>query len=443
MNTPHLGQIQSNLDSRLRGNDGSCLRADDGQQAIRHPRESGDPCLPTRRGALALLGAMGAGLAAPAWAQTSAAWSAIEARARGQTVYFNAWGGSEAINRYIQWVGAQVQQRHGVRLEHVKISDAADMVKRVRAEKAAGKTRGSVDLVWINGENFLTMKREGLLFGPFAESLPSYGLVDVQGKPTTRLDFSEPVDGLEAPWGMAQLTFMADSRRTPEPPRSLDALLAFAKANPGRVTYPRPPNFHGTTFLKQLLLDLSTERSALYRPVTPAAFAQATAPLWRTLDALHPRLWRAGRQFPLNAEAMRQMLADGELLLALTFNPNDAANEIAAKRLPAGVVSYQFESGTIGNTHFVAIPVNASASDAAQVVANFLLSPEAQAHKADIAVWGDPTVLALERLSPADRARFATQPLPGQVARSAPALSEPHGSWVEPLEREWLKRYGQ
>jgi putative thiamine transport system substrate-binding protein len=421
MKIPHFGQTQISLDFR----------------------ESGDPCLPTRRGALALLAAMAAGLAAPAWAQTGAAWSAIEARARGQTVYFNAWGGSEAINRYIQWVGAQVQQRHGVRLEHVKISDAADMVKRVRAEKAAGKTRGSVDLVWINGENFLTMKREGLLFGPFAESLPGYGLVDVQGKPTTRLDFSEPVDGLEAPWGMAQLTFMADSRRTPEPPRSLDALLAFAKANPGRVTYPRPPNFHGTTFLKQLLLDLNTERSALYRPVTPAAFAQATAPLWRTLDALHPQLWRAGRQFPLNAEAMRQMLADGELLLALTFNPNDAANEIAAKRLPASVVSYQFESGTIGNTHFVAIPVNASASDAAQVVANFLLSPEAQAHKADIAVWGDPTVLALERLSPADRARFAAQPLPGQVARSAPALSEPHGSWVEPLEREWLKRYGQ
>jgi putative thiamine transport system substrate-binding protein len=443
MNIPHLNQIQTILDSRFRGNDGSRLRGNDGPHTIRHPRESGDPCMTTRRSALALLASTAAGLNAPAWAQTTVAWAAIEARARGQTVYFNAWGGSEAINRYIQWVDAQVQQRHGVRLEHVKISDAADMVKRVRAEKAAGKTRGSVDLVWINGENFLTMKREGLLFGPFAESLPGYALVDVQGKPTTRLDFSEPVDGLEAPWGMAQLTFMADSRRTPEPPRNLDALLAFAKANPGRLTYPRPPNFHGTTFLKQLLLDLNTERSALYRPVTPAALAQATAPLWRTLDALHPQLWRAGRQFPLNAEAMRQMLADGELLLALTFNPNDAANEIAAKRLPASIVSYQFESGTIGNTHFVAIPVNASASDAAQVVANFLLSPEAQARKADIAVWGDPTVLALERLSPTDRARFAAQPLPGQVARSAPALPEPHGSWVEPMEREWLQRYGQ
>ena len=395
----------------------------------------------SRRQALGLLLALSS--AQSARAQAPVSWSSIETRARGQTVYFNAWGGAEVINAYIQWAAAELARRYGVRLEHVRISDAADMVKRVRAEKAAGRAQGSVDLVWINGENFLTMKREGLLFGPFAESLPAYALVDVQGKPTTRMDFSEPVEGMEAPWGMAQLTFMADSRRTPQPPRSLGELLAFARAHPGRVTYPRPPDFHGTTFVKQVLLDLQTERSPLYRPVTSEAFARATAPLWSTLDALHPHLWRAGRQFPQNAQAIRQMLADGELLLALTFNPNDAANEIAAGRLPATVVSFQFSGGTLGNTHFLAIPFNASAKEGAQVAANFLLGPEAQARKADLGVWGDPTVLALDRMRPEDRARFAARPLPGQLAVSAPAIPEPHGSWVDPLEREWTKRYGQ
>lgn len=391
----------------------------------------------TRIGAPALLS-----MSFPPAALAEPAWTAIENRAKGQTVYFNAWGGAETINAYIQWAAAEVQKRYGVTVQHVKITDAADMVKRVRNEKAAGKTQGSVDLVWINGENFLTMKREGLLFGPFAESLPSYAKVDTQGKPTTRLDFAEPTEGMEAPWGMAQLTFMADSKRTPKPPRNLTELLTFAKANPGRVTYPRPPNFHGTTFVKQLLVDLNANRSALYKPVTPEAFAKATGPLWSTLDQLHPHLWRAGKQFPQNAEAMRQMLADGELQLALTFNPNDAANEIAAKRLPASVISYQFSSGTIGNTHFVAIPVNASAKEGAQVFANFLLSAEAQARKADIAVWGDPTVLALDKLSSQERAAFAARPLPGQVEKSAPAIPEPHGSWVDALEKEWIKRYG-
>jgi putative thiamine transport system substrate-binding protein len=170
------------------------------------------PFASTRRNALA---AMLAGLATPLWAQGRSAWPAVESRARGQTVYFNAWAGSEQINAYLQWAAAEVLSRHGVRLEHVKISDAAEVVKRVRAEKAAGKQDGTVDLVWINGENFLTMKRESLLFGPFAESLPAFQLVDVVGKPTTRIDFSEPVEGMEAPWGMAQLTFFADRRKVP------------------------------------------------------------------------------------------------------------------------------------------------------------------------------------------------------------------------------------
>lgn len=384
-----------------------------------------------------------ASIAAPVFAQTIPAWSQIETQARGQTVYFNAWGGGEAINAYIQWAAGVVLQRYGVKVEHVKVTDGADVVKRVRNEKTAGKVDGTVDMVWINGENFLAMKREGLLFGPFAEQLPSYAYVDVQGKPTTRVDFSEPVDGMEAPWGMAQLTFMADRKRVPKPPRNLTELLAFAKANPGRITYPRPPNFHGTTFVKQALLDVNTDRSVLYQPVTQEALAKATAPLWTYLDALHPHLWRAGQQFPNSAAAMVQMMADGELLLALTFNPNEAANEIAAKRLPTSVTSYQFSSGTIGNTHFLAIPVNARAKAGAQVFINFLLGAQAQARKADIAIWGDPTVLALDKLPTAQRALFAAKPLPGQVAISAPAIPEPHGSWVEPLEKEWLKHYGQ
>ena len=395
----------------------------------------------TRRQLLTL--ALGsAGLAGPVLAQ-SPDWAALEAKARGQTVYFNAWAGSPIINASVQWAGQEVQQRFGITLEHVKISDAAEVVKRVRSEKAAGKlSGGSVDMVWINGENFLAMKREQLLFGPFAERLPSFAAVDVLGKPTTRLDFSEPVEGMEAPWGMAQLTFFADKKRVPQAPLSLQALLAFARANPGRVSYPRPPDFHGTTFLKQALLDLNTERSALYRPVTPDALARASAPLWAFLDALHPQLWRAGRQFPNNASAVRQMMADGELLLALTFNPNEAANEIAAKRLPASVYSFQFSAGTVGNTHFLAIPFNASAKEGAQVLINFLMSPQAQARKADIAHWGDPTVLAMDKLAPAERARFGSGSLPGQLDKSAPALPEPHGSWVDPLEKEWARRYG-
>jgi putative thiamine transport system substrate-binding protein len=391
-----------------------------------------------------LLLAAGGSALPSVWAQANAPWAEVEKAARGQTVYWNAWAGSEQTNAYLQWVAQQVKSAHGITLQHVKITDTADVVKRVRAEKTAGRAagEGTVDLVWINGENFAAMKREGLLFGPWAEALPNFRWVDTAGKPTTLNDFSVPTEGMESPWGMAQFTLFADSKRLPQPPQSMQALLALARSQPGRITHPRLPDFHGTTFIKQALVEFAPDRQALAKPVTDAAFAAQTAPLWPFLDALRPHLWRGGKQFPLNAAAVRQMMADGELLLALTFNPNEAANEIAAKRLPATVVSWQFEKGTIGNTHFVAIPYNARARAGAQVVANFLLSPAAQARKADIAHWGDPTVLDVARLPAPERALFGTGQLPGLVKNPAPTLPEPHASWVDPLEKAWAQRYG-
>lgn len=396
-----------------------------------------------RRRVLAVAGAVAGWCTVPPLrAQPAADWAQTVQAARGQTVHFNAWAGSERINAYLLWAAAELRQRFDVRLEHVKISETAEVVRRVRTEKAAGRRDGSADMVWINGENFLAMKREGLLFGPFAERLPNHAWVDTAGKPTTRVDFSEPVEGYEAPWGMAQLTFFGDARRVPQPPASMAALLEWARRHPGRFTYPKPPQFHGTTFLKQVLMESPVDRGALARPVTDAAFAAVTPALWRTLEALHPHLWREGRQFPANDAVMRQMLADGELHVGLTFNPNEAASHIASKSLPDTVVSWQHEGGTIGNTHFLAIPFNARAKAGAQVAINFLMSPLAQARKADIRHWGDPTVLAVDRLPPGERALFAAGRVPGQVVREAPALAEPHASWVEPIEREWTRRYG-
>lgn len=367
-------------------------------------------------------------------------WSHIQTEAKGQTVYFNAWGGGEAINAYIVWAAKEVKARYGVEVKHVKVTDAADVVKRVQTELAAGrKVDGSVDLMWVNGENFRNLKSGKLLFGPWAESLPNWGLVDLN-KPV-RSDFSIPTDGFEAPWGTAQLTFIADRAKTLMPPRSAAEWLDFAQANPGRVSYPKPPDFHGTTFVKQMLLELSPERAALQQPVNPQAFATATQPLWAYLDKLHPQLWRGGKTFPVSAADMHRMLADGELKLSLTFNPNEAANLIASKQLPASAYSFGFTNGTIGNVHFIAIPVNAKAKAGAQVFANFLLSAEAQAHKADTRVWGDGTVLDLAKIPAALQTAMRAKP-PGALTDPVPTLAEPHASWVEALEAEWLKRYG-
>ncbi len=211
----------------------------------------------------------------------AAGWDDTVTAARGKVVYWNAWAGDPRINDYIGWVGGQVRERYGIDLRHVKVTDTADVVSRVLAEKAAGKDRGgSVDLVWVNGENFAAMKENRLLYGPFVDRLPNASLIDTQGKPTTTVDFTIPTDGLESPWGMAQFVFTYDTEQVAKPPKSAAALLDWAKANPGRLTYPSPPDFIGSTFLKQMLVEVTPDPARLQKPADDADFDKVTAPLW-------------------------------------------------------------------------------------------------------------------------------------------------------------------
>jgi putative thiamine transport system substrate-binding protein len=383
--------------------------------------------------------------AAPAQAQ-DVAWQGIASRARGQTVYWNAWGGSPQTNDFIAWVGERVKSEFGVTVEHVKLRDTAEAVSRVLAEKTAGRLEnGAVDLIWINGENFLAMRKNMLLFGPWSEALPNYRLVDTTGKPSTAIDFTVPVDGMEAPWAMAQIVFIYDSARLKAPPRSMPDMLAWARANPGRLTHPQVRNFLGSTFLKQALYELAPDPATLQMPATDGNFGSMTAGLWAWYDALKPNLWRQGRQFPETGPAQQQLLADGEIDISISFNPADASNAIATGALPNTVRTFVLDRGTIGNTSFVAIPFNAAHKEGAQVVANFLLSPEAQARAQDPRVLGSFTVLAFSKLTPAERKAFTDLPR-GVATLSNEELGttqlEPHPSWMTRIVAEWQRRYG-
>lgn len=379
----------------------------------------------------------------------AANWDQVLTDARGQTVYFNAWGGSENINAFIRWAGDEVKTRFGVTVVQVKLDDTAKAVSTVLAEKAAGRdSDGSVDLIWINGENFAAMKRQDLLFSPgWATQLPNWPLADIKNQPTITTDFTIPTEGLESPWGAAKLVFFFDEERTDKSqlPDSTTNLLAWAKAHPGKFSYPQPPDFMGTTFLKQVLSETIADKAKLQKPVDEATFAEDTTPLFAYLDQLNPLLWRKGKAFPQNYPDMKQKLADGELDIIFAFNPAEASAGIAAGELPDTVRSFVFSGGTLGNTHFVAIPYNAKAKAGALVLANFLLSPEAQVRKQDPKIWGDPTVLDVNALPDPDRAAF--QALDLGVAtlspdRLGPALPEPHPDWMTRIEAEWIKRYG-
>ena len=390
---------------------------------------------------LPLIATFGLMFASPAladWAQT------LEA-AKGQTVYFNAWGGDARTNAFIAWVGVQTEAQYGVKVEQVKLTDTAEAVTRVISEKAAGQdTGGSVDLIWINGPNFLAMKDQGLLHGPFAADLPNARYLDLGADSAASVDFTVPVDGMESPWRLAKFVFSYDSAKVADVPADMAGFVGWAAAHKGRMTHPDPSNFMGATFLKQALIELAPDPAVLQQPMTDAAFATATAPLWAWYDALRPNLWQGGATFPASGEVQIQMLNDGEVDIAMSFDPASTAAAIAEGTLPDTARVFVPKAGSIGNISFVAIPYNAAHEAGAEVVANFLLEPATQAHMQDINVLGSFAVLDPTRLDEAGKAAFAalpTAPALPALADLGPVLLEPHASWMTRLVEEWAKRY--
>jgi len=389
--------------------------------------------------------AMEAAEPSPAAQAHSSHWETILAAARGQTVYWHAWGGDVRTNEFIQWVSNQLEAAHGVRVQQVKLSDTAEAVQRVLAEKTAGKHQdGAVDLIWINGPNFLAMQEAGLLYGPFLDSLPNARYLDRSPGAPAVTDFTVPTEGYSAPWRLARFVLTHESARVPVPPARVADFAAWVVAHPGRFTHPAVHNFMGATFLKQLLVELAPDPGVLAHPVTDAAFAAATAPLWDWYDTARPHLWRRGRMYPENESVLAMMLNDGEVDFSMAFDPGAAAALVERGLLPETVRSYAPAGGSLGNVSFVAIPYNARNRAGAQVVANFLLDPATQAHAQNLQILGAFSVLDFDRLDPPARAAFTALPTAPALPRLedlGPTLAEPHPDWMVRLVAAWTARY--
>ena len=395
----------------------------------------------------AIVGVIGLGLVAYAsLKRPSNSYDITAHSAKGQVVYFNAWGGSPAINDYIVWAASRLKEDHHIKLVHVKLTGTGEAVSRILAEKTAGKTSdGSVDLIWVNGENFASMKTNGLLQeNSWAFDLPSWKYTDTKALPALVTDFGIPTDGLESPWGRGQLVFAYDQGAGANPPKSASELQAWVRRNPGRFTFPQPPDFTGTAFLKQIMLELAADKTIFNMPADQVDADAALEPLWAWLEDVTPSLWQGGENFPKNYTHLSQLLGDGEVEIALAYNPAQFSNDIKEGVLPNTVRTYIHDGGTLANVHYVAIPFNASSPEAAMITADFLLSPEAQIRKANADIWGDPTVLSIAKLNQDDQDAFNALPR-GIATLTEDALGttlpEPHPSWVVLIENGWQSRY--
>ena len=383
-----------------------------------------------------------------AWSSDSlSTWEDTILKSSGQTIFFHAWGGDKNINSYIRWAADEVKEKYNINVKHVKVSDTSNVVARILSEKNASKhSNGAVDLVWINGENFSRMKQSKLLLREnWIFEIPNSNYLDFKNNPSLLNDFGINTEGMEMPWGLSQLTFYYDSKFLKTPPKSSMKLKQYILNNKGRFTFPQPPDFVGTSFLKQILIELISDKDLLKSQYTPKIHEKELEPLWIWLDEVTPNLWRKGRNYPSNYLALTELVAEREIDIGMAFNISHASNAISEGRLPKTVRSYIHEKGSLANVHFLTIPYNSSKKEAAKIFVNFLISPDAQLRKQNNKFWGDPSVLSMDKLDIGWKKKFY-ETSKGIATLSNDELKmkfqEPHPSWVKVLEEGWIRRYG-
>ena len=317
------------------------------------------------------------------------------------------WDGDPAINRWMQgWVSTEIQRFHGVQLEFSGLR-GPELVARLLAERQAGRTRGDLDVVWINGETFYQLRRISALQGPFTQQLPNQQWID-WNDPFISTDFQQPVEGYECPWGSVQFTWIHHSERVPHPPQTLQQLTAWIEQHPGRFTW--DVSFTGMTLLKSLLLELSGNKQAFTRPLTESLWADTSAKLWKWIRDVRPWLWREGQTFPEDVSQLHGLFSSGEVDFTMSANDGEVDNKVLQGVLPDAARGYVPEFGSIRNSHYLGIPAGAPNTPGALVLIDFLISPAAQLQKARPEVWGDGPVLATQKLPQDWQQQFAVIP---------------------------------
>jgi putative spermidine/putrescine transport system substrate-binding protein len=334
-------------------------------------------------------------------------WEEIVERARGQTVTWGMWMGDPFINRYVEdFVRPALRERYGVELDLVS-AQGRDILAMQMTEMEAGAPVSQIDLMWINGENFHQLRRIGALLGPLDETLPNARFVDFDD-PFIRYDFQQEIDGYECPWGTVQFALIHDAARVAHPPRTPEALAEWVRDNPGRFTIEN--GFTGMTFLKSLLIHFAGGPGSLDGAFDEARYERAAEKLWAYLRELQPHLWRSGETFPEQLSQVHQLFAAGELDFTMSNNDGEVDNKVLQGLFPDTARAFVLDTGTIRNTHYLGIASRSRHVEGALVAIDFLIAPEAQYEKLKPAVWGDGTVLDVERLPAPWPERFADVP---------------------------------
>ena len=357
----------------------------------------------------------------------------IEKSAKGSTVNFYGWGGNEVLNKWFDnYVIPNMKEKYEINVKRVGM-DIDTIINQLISEKQLNNKKGNIDVCWINGENFKIAKENNLLFGPFNNKIENYEkYVDTNSKDIT-IDFGVPVDDMESPWGKASFTIVKNSNKVNENIVDTNTLKESIIRNKGKFTYPAPPDFTGSAFIRNIIYDIVGYENLKDLPEDESVIKKTIQPAIDYLNQIKPYLWNKGKTYPSTIAQLDNMYSDGEVNFSMTYAPNEIEGKINSSEFNKSTEIINFDKGNISNTHFLAIPKNSTNKAGAMVLINFLTSIDAQSSKSESKNWGDMTIIDLDKIPKEDKVKFKTSV---QIKNSVPEIK---ASLVPIIEKIWLE----
>lgn len=357
---------------------------------------------------------------------------------KGAKINMMMWQGDPYINKYMnQYIIPQLKSEYGITLNLLN-GQGNQIVTALLTELEAQKEYSDIDICWINGETFYQLKQIDALHGPFVDDLPNSKYINFDSK-FIGIDFQQPINGFECPWGNVQLALICDTLKVPNPPINFEELRSFVKKHPGTFTIGN--DFTGMTLLKSWLIGLADDPDDFNGDFKPELYQKTSTKLWEYINSMKPYFWKEGETFPASVAQMHQLYANGELWFTMSNNDAEVDNKIEQGLFASSSKAYIWQTGTIQNSHYLGITKNSANKDAAMVAINYMISPEAQFEKMKPTVWGDGTVLDLNKLPAEWKVKFENIPgrknAPNRKVIQNKALMEPNAQYMIELFKDF------
>jgi putative spermidine/putrescine transport system substrate-binding protein len=245
----------------------------------------------------------------------------------------------------------------------------SQLIARITAAKATRRDP-QVDIIEGSGA-ILTLASGNLLYRPSPTLIPNL-------KNVNKLLVKQAQGGI--PYRASTVMLAYNSQKVTKVPKTLDELLAWIKANPGKFSYNVPSGGgSGNSFVQTVVdMNLTPEERVRMSLVEDKEIQKKWAKGLETLRDLNKYTYGKNGTYPANNVATLTLLGTGEIDMGTVWSDMFASAK-AAGTMPAYMKATAIKSPSLtGGPAILGIPINGKNRAGARLLANFALTPAMQ-----------------------------------------------------------------